>query len=182
MSENEDEMKVGEPSKLGSQECPICHKKTLTLLEEEREIPYFGKCFIFSMTCSNCRYHKADLEAAERKEPAKYTLDIESEADMKIRVIRSSEGIINLVRIAKIEGGPAANGFVTNVEGIINRIRHQVEAVRDTEEDPAIKKKAKNLLKKLTKIAWGQEKAKLVIEDPSGNSAIISEKAVKSRI
>lgn len=182
MSENKEEMTVGKPSKLDGQECPICHKKTLTLFEEEREIPYFGKCFIFSMTCSDCRYHKADLEAAERKEPAKYTLDIESEADMKIRVIRSSEGIINLVRIAKIEGGPAANGFVTNVEGIINRIRHQVEAIRDSEEDPAVKKKAKNLLKKLTKIAWGQEKAKLVIEDPSGNSAIISEKAVKSRI
>ena len=182
MSENKEEMKAGKPSKLEGQECPICHKKTLTLLEEDREIPYFGKCFIFSMTCSNCRYHKADLEAAERKEPAKYTLEINSEEDMKIRVVRSSEGTINLVRITKIEGGPAANGFITNVEGIINRIRHQVEAVRDSEEDPAVKKKAKNLLKKLTKIAWGQEKAKLVVEDPSGNSAIISEKAVKSRI
>jgi len=171
-----------EPSKLEEQECPICHKKTLTLMEEEREVPYFGKCFIFSMTCSNCRYHKADIESSEKKEPAKYTLDIDSEDDMKIRVVRSSEGTINLVRIAKIEGGSGSNGFITNVEGIINRIRHQVEALRDSEEDPAIKKKAKNLLKKLTKISWGQEKAKLVIEDPTGNSAIISDKAVKSRI
>ena len=181
MSNNPKEMDVREPSKMEGQQCPICHKKTLTLIEEEMEIPYFGKCFLFSMTCSECRYHKADVEAAERKEPAKYTLDIDSEADMKIRVIRSSEGTINLVRIAKIEGGPAANGFLTNVEGIINRIRQQVEALRDSEEDPAVKKKAKNLLKKLTKIAWGQEKAKLVISDPSGNSAIISEKAVKSK-
>ncbi|MCK5629985.1 MAG: ZPR1 zinc finger domain-containing protein [Nanoarchaeota archaeon] len=182
MKENKKETDEGEPSKLEGQECPICHKKTLTLLEEEKEIPYFGKCFIFSMTCSDCRYHKADIESAERKEPAKYTLDIDSEADMKIRVVRSSEGTINLVRIAKIEGGPASNGFITNVEGIINRIRHQTEALRDSEEDPAIKKKAKTLLKKLTKIAWGQEKAKLVISDPSGNSVIISDKAVKSRV
>ena len=42
--------------------------------------------------------------------------------------------------------------------------------------------KAKNLLKKIQKISWGQEKAKLIIEDPSGNSAIISEKAVKSKL
>jgi C4-type Zn-finger protein len=29
---------------------------------------------------------------------------------------------------------------------------------------------------------WGQEKLKLIIEDPSGNSAIISDKAVKSKL
>ena len=164
------------------QPCPMCMQKTLTLMEEEREVPYFGKCYLFSMTCSNCKYHKADIEAAEMHEPSKFTLDLDSEDDMKIRIVRSSQGTINLVRIAKIEGGPDANGFITNVEGIINRIRSQIESLRDSEEDPAIKKKCKNQLKKLTKIAWGQEKAKLVIEDPTGNSAIISDKAVKSKL
>ena len=82
MGKNEKQEDVSEPSKLEGQECPICHEKSLTLLEEDREIPYFGKCFIFSMTCSKCRYHKADIEAAERKEPAKYTLEIDSEEDM----------------------------------------------------------------------------------------------------
>lgn len=169
-------------SKLDKQKCPICKKNTLTLREEDRDIPYFGKCFLFSMTCSNCKYHKADVETAEKREPVKYTLELESEDDMQIRVVRSSEATINLVRIAKIEGGPESNGFITNVEGIINRIRSQIETVRDTEEDPAIKKKAKNLLKKLTKIAWGQEKAKLIIEDKTGNSAIVSDKAVKGKL
>ena len=50
------------------------------------------------------------------------------------------------------------------------------------EEDPAIKKKAKNQLKKLMKVMWGQEKMKIIIEDPSGNSAIISDRAVKSKL
>jgi len=178
MAENEE----NRPTKLEGQQCPMCGKKTLTLFEEEREVPYFGKCFIFSMTCSNCKYHKADVEASENHEPSRYTLEIDSEDDMKIRIVRGSSGTINLMRITKIEGGPQSNGFITNVEGIINRIRHQIEAVRDSEEDPAIKKKCKNMLKKLTKIAWGQEKAKLVIEDPTGNSAIVSEKAIKSRL
>lgn len=173
---------VEESTKIEKQLCPMCNTKSLTLMEEEREVPYFGKCYIFSMTCSNCKYHKADIEASEMHEPSKYTLEIDSEDDMKIRVVRSSTGIINLVRIAKIEGGAASNGFITNVEGIINRIRHQIEALRDSEDDPAIKKKCKNILKKLTKIAWGQEKAKLVIEDPTGNSAIISEKAIKTKL
>ena len=171
-----------QPNKLEGQLCPICNNKTLTLMEEDKEIPYYGKCFIFSMTCSNCKYHKADVEAAEQREPSRYTLEISSEDDMKIRVVRSGEGTINLVRITKIEGGPESNGYVTNVEGIINRIRSQIESVRDNDEDSDVKKRCKNLLKKLTKIAWGQEKAKLVIEDPTGNSAIISDKAVKSKL
>ena len=57
-----------------------------------------------------------------------------------------------------------------------------IEDARDNEEDPAAKKKAKNHLKKLQKVMWGQEKMKIIIEDPTGNSAIISEKAEKQKI
>ena len=46
----------------------------------------------------------------------------------------------------------------------------------------ALKKKAKNMLKKLNRTMWGQEKLKIIIEDPSGNSAIISDKAKKSKL
>ncbi|MDP7115644.1 MAG: ZPR1 zinc finger domain-containing protein [Candidatus Woesearchaeota archaeon] len=164
------------------QPCPICKKKTLTLIEEETEVPYFGKMFLFSMNCSNCKYHKADVEAAERKNPCKWTFEIDGEEDLKVRLIRSSEATVKIPHITTIAPGPASNGYVTNVEGIINRIKHQVEVVRDSEEDPAAKKKAKNMLKKLQKVVWGKEKLKLILEDPSGNSAIISDKAVKSKI
>ena len=53
---------------LKNQPCPFCHKKTLTLIEEEKEIPYFGKCFLMPMSCGNCKYHKFDIESAETKE------------------------------------------------------------------------------------------------------------------
>lgn len=162
--------------------CPFCHTPNLTLSEEEIEIPYFGKVFLFGMHCSNCKYHKSDVECAEQKPPSKFSLDITSEDDMKIRVVRSSEGLIKIPRIGSIEPGPSANGFVTNVEGILQRIKDQVERLRDEEEDPAIKKKAKNMLKKINKVIWGQESVKLIIEDRTGNSAIISEKAVKSKL
>jgi len=168
--------------KMDKQVCPMCHKDSLTLIEDEKEVPYFGKIYLFSMTCDNCKYHKADVEGAEEKEPCKYTLEISSEDDMKIRVVKSSEATIKIPHVATVEPGPASNGFVTNVEGILNRIKHSIETARDSEEDPAAKKKAKNLLKKLQKVMWGREKMKLIIEDPSGNSAIISDKAVKSKL
>ena len=164
------------------QPCPLCHEKTLILTERETEVPYFGKVYLFSMTCNNCKYHKADVEATEQKDPVKYEFEISSEDDMNVRVVKSSEAIVKLPHVATITPGPASQGYVTNIEGILNRVKYQIESAKEMEEDDESKKKAKNLLKKLLNITWGKEKQKLIIEDPSGNSAIISDKAVKSTL
>lgn len=166
------------PEVITGQTCAMCQQNTLSLMEHEVEVPYFGRILVFSMDCDNCKYHKADVEALESKDPAKYTLEINSEEDMKIRIIKSSNAIIKIPYITTIEPGIASNGYITNVEGIFNRIKNIVEHQRDGEEDEDLKNKAKNMLKKIQKIMWGQEPAKLIIEDPTGNSAIISEKAV----
>jgi len=164
------------------QPCPLCNEKTLILTERETEVPYFGKVYLFSMTCTSCKYHKADVEATEQKEPAKYEFEISGEEDMKVRVVKSSEAIVKLPHIATITPGPASQGYVTNIEGILSRVKYQVESAKEMEEDDNDKKKAKSLLKKLLNITWGKEKQKLIIEDPSGNSAIISDRAVKSQL
>jgi zinc finger protein len=169
-------------SSLSGEECPICHEKTLTLTEEEMDVPYFNKVIIFAMTCSACKYHKSDVEAIEQHDPAKFTIEVDNEEDMKIRVVKSAEATVKIPHVTTIEPGANANGYVTNIEGVLNRVMNVIEMMRDSEEDPALKKKAKNLLKKLNKVLWGQEKLKIIIEDPTGNSAIISDKAVKSKI
>jgi len=170
---------MGKTDTLAGQQCPMCGKKTATLSESEQEVPYFGKLFVFSISCSSCKFRKADLEAAEKKKPVKYTIEIKGKKDLSIRVVKSSEATVKIAHVGSIEPGPASEGYVTNVEGIINRIKERIEHLRDAEEDNAAKKKAKNLLKKIQKVLWGDEKMKITIEDPTGNSAIISEKAVK---
>ncbi|HLC50524.1 MAG TPA: ZPR1 zinc finger domain-containing protein [Candidatus Nanoarchaeia archaeon] len=160
--------------------CPLCHEKTLVLTERDTEVPYFGKVMMFSMTCSNCKYHKADIEAVDLKEPCKYEFEISSEEDMKVRVVKSAEATVKIPHIVTITPGPAAQGFVTNIEGILNRVKHQVESLKESEEDEDDKKKARNMLKKIMNITSGHEKQKIIIEDPSGNSAIISDRAVKT--
>tara|TARA_Y100000310_G_C20683053_1_gene817199 strand:+ start:1695 stop:2210 length:516 start_codon:yes stop_codon:yes gene_type:complete len=167
---------------LEKQPCPICKKKTLELREEETEVPYFGKMFLFSMQCEECKYYKADMEAVETQEPCKWTFEVDGEEDLKVRVIKSAQATVKIPHIASITPGPASNGYITNVEGIINRIKHQIESARDAEEDNSAKKKAKNMLKKLQKVVWGKEKLKLILEDPSGNSAIVSDKAEKKKL
>lgn len=162
-----------------NQPCPFCNENTLELSEHEREIPYCGNAIIFSMTCHSCKYHKGDIEL-EKAEAVKYTFDIDSEEDMKVRVVKSAGATVKLPRIMTWESTETAQGFITNVEGILRRAKHAIETARDNSEDKDEKKKAKNLLKKIQKVMWGQDKLKLIIEDPTGNSAIISERAVKS--
>jgi zinc finger protein len=173
----------GAQEELEGEICPFCHSPNLILREEEVEVPYFGKIFLFSMTCKSCKYHKSDVEAAEPKPHARYTLDITSEEDMKIRVVRSSEGTIKIPRIGSIEPGAAANGYVTNVEGVLTRIKDQLEHLKeDSEEEEDVKNKARSMIKKINRVIWGQESIKLVVEDPTGNSAIVSDKAVKTKL
>ena len=102
--------------------------------------------------------------------------------DLSARVVRSSEGIVKIPHVGSIEPGPNAEGFVTNVEGLIEKFKKQIEILRDTAEDDEDKTKAKNMLKKLQNVLWGSEKLKIIIEDPSGNSAIVSEKAVRQKL
>lgn len=166
---------------LTKQPCPICRKKGLSLKEEEVEVPYFGKVFVFSMNCSECGYNKSDIEPVERREPCKYTLEISSEDDLNVKIVKSGEATIKIPHVITIEAGPASNGYITNVEGLLERVKKAIESSVD-EEDEAAKKKAKNLIKKINKVIFGREKLKIIIEDPSGNSAIISEKAVKGKI
>ncbi|MGV8151063.1 MAG: ZPR1 zinc finger domain-containing protein [Candidatus Woesearchaeota archaeon] len=163
--------------------CPFCNEKTLVLMDMKKEIPYFGVCYLFSMDCSNCGYHKADIESEKEQEPCKYTVDIDSEKDMSIRIVKSSFATIKFPHVGSIEPGAASNGYVTNVEGVLNRMIKQLEAIQENdEEDEDSRKKAKNMIKKLKRVVWGQEKQKLIIEDPTGNSAIISPKAVKEKL
>jgi zinc finger protein len=169
-------------NQLDEQPCPFCGQSKLTLREFSRDIPFFGKVFVFSMTCSNCKYHKSDVEPAEENEPSKYTLDVTSEEDMSIRIVKSSNAIVKIPRITTISPGPESTGYITNVEGLLNRVKKIVEEVRDEADDNAEKKKAKNMIKKIQNIMWGRESIKITIEDPTGCSAIISDKAIKQKI
>ena len=166
--------------KLEKQKCPVCFKDNATLTEEETEIPYFGKVFVFSLKCENkeCNYHMSDVECEEEKEPSRYTIEVNSDKDMSVRVVKSSSGTVKIPQLkVSIEPGVASIGYVTNIEGVLERIKKIVEDERDSTEDDDVKDNAKKLLKKIWKIKLGDLPIKIIIEDPSGNSAIISDKA-----
>ncbi len=169
-------------TELKNQQCPICNERKLTLREEEIDIPHFGKTFIFSMTCEGCGYRKADVESAEQKQPCTYTLDVTDEKDLNIRIVKSGEAMVKIPHIMTIEPGPSSEGFITNVEGLLDRVKKVLQSTLDAEEEDSNKKKLKNMIKKVSRAMAAHESIKIIIEDKTGNSAIISEKAVKGKM
>ena len=167
---------------LTGQPCPFCKANELTLMEDRKEIPFFGPVYIYSMTCLACKFHKADIEVENANQPVKYTFDIEKEDDMKVRVVKSAEATVKIPRIVSITPGPASNGYVTNIEGILNRVLSHIKDAAEDAEETEEQKTAKRHIKKLQRAILGQETLKIIIEDPSGNSAIISDRAVVSRL
>lgn len=169
-------------AELKAQQCPFCGEKKMVLREEDMEIPYYGKVFVFSMECEACGTKKSDVEPVDPKEPCRYTLEVNSEEDLNIRVVKSGEATVRIPHVMTIEPGPVSNGYVTNVEGLLQKVKEIVQSTIDDEDDEAAVKKAKNMVKKLNRVMAGQESIKIIIEDPSGHSAIVSDKAQKSKI
>ena len=166
-----------------NQKCPMCGKDKLTLTEEDYEVPHFGKCFLMTMHCDSCHYHTSDVETEENKGPIKITFEVEKEDDMKVRVIKSSDATVKIPQMRmSMEPGTASTGFLSNIEGLLNRFKKIIESERDNADDPSVRKKAKNLLKKLWKVELGDEKLKIIIDDPSGNSAIVSDRAETKKL
>ena len=169
-------------SELKGELCAFCGEKKLILREDEIDIPYFGRVFVFGMECEGCHYRKADVEPAEQKEPCRYTLEITSEKDLSIKIVKSGDAIIKIPNIITVEPGPASEGYVTNVEGLLERVKAALSTAVSDEEDEVAEKKAKNMIKKLNQVMLGRETLKIIIEDPTGHSAIISDKAQKTKL
>ncbi len=166
-----------------NQPCPVCHQNKLTLTEENYDVPYFGKCYLMGMQCENCGYKMSDIEAEESKDPTRYTFEVKNKKDLNVRVVKSGQATVKIPALKmSVEPGAASEGFVSNIEGVLERFKKVIESERDSAEDEDVRKTAKNLLKKLWKIELGEMPIKIIIEDPSGNSAIISDKAVVEKL
>ena len=169
--------------KLEKQPCPVCCKKELTLMEDEIDVPYFGKTYVFSMKCSGCDYALSDVEAVGQKDPVKYTFKVANKKDMDVRIVKSSTATVKIPELRmSVTPGSSSEGYISNVEGVIQRFKKVVEGERDAAEDDETRKSAKNLLKKIWKVECGDIPVTVVIEDPNGNSAIISNKAIIEKL
>lgn len=141
------------------------------------EIPYFGETIESVIVCRRCGFRHADVMHTEEKEPRRYELRIESAEDMKIRVVRSSTGVVEIPELGvSISPGPRSEGFVSNVEGVLDRIERAIESAK-VGADPQTREAADKRLRTIAELREGKAQATLVVWDPRGQSAIVHPKA-----
>jgi zinc finger protein len=154
--------------------CPVCNN-VLDMRYNQDNIPYFGDVIEVSSVCS-CGFKFADTIILGQKEPLKHIKKVSSESDMFVRVIRSTSGTMRIPEWGvDIEPGPASEAFISNVEGVLDRIETVVNMVLKWAETSEECSRANDLLEKIRLAKDGKEAFTLVIEDPLGNSAILGE-------
>lgn len=162
--------------------CPLCHNE-LVMNWQRDNIPYFGEVMYISAKCQ-CSFRFADTMILASKEPMRYEMPVETPEDLDARVIRSTSGTISIPEMGiVIEPGTVSESYVTNIEGILQRVRDVLmTASRWVQEDEEKLSRSQELLCMLEEVIEGKQKITVIIEDPLGNSAIISKKATVTKL
>lgn len=160
--------------------CPLCHDK-LTMHWQTDHIPYFDEILYITARCS-CGFKFADTMITTQKDPVHYEITIENYNDLYTRVVRSTSGTIRVPEFGiAVEPGPASESYVTNIEGLLNRVKSVVQtAAKWSKEEEEKYNQCLEIESALDDTIEGHRKLTIEIDDPLGNSAIISDKA-KSR-
>jgi len=156
--------------------CPICGAELIFRWQPD-EIPHFDEIMYISATCE-CGFRYADTLILSEREPVRYELTISSPEDLNARVVRSTSGTIRVPELGiDVEPGPASESFVTNAEGVLERIKSIVKMARKWTDDEVKLKRIDEILNIIEGAKSGDAELTVIIEDPFGNSAILSERA-----
>ncbi|MDD1666202.1 MAG: ZPR1 zinc finger domain-containing protein [Methanomicrobiales archaeon] len=160
--------------------CPYCEREIQYLYQTEN-IPFFSEILIVSARCG-CGYRHADTMILGEAEPARWEIGVEGPEDLNARVVRSASGTLQIPELGvEIDPGPACEGFVSNVEGVLDRIDDVVAGVLTWAEGEE-RENALVLRRRIELAREGSLPFTLTIEDPTGNSAIASPRATKAPI
>ena len=155
-------------------DCPVCKgKDTLEMTSKTENIPYFGEIMESTLLCRECGYKHSDTICLEQKEPVKYTLEI-NKNNINARVVKSQTATLSIPELGlKVEPGPKSQGYVSNVEGVLNRFESAVATALNWAEEKKIQGNALKILEKIEYLKAGEGATTLVLEDPFGHSAIL---------
>ncbi len=160
--------------------CPVCDHRPLTMRSLDLDLPYFGGALQTTLLCGACGYRHADLLLTRHREPIRITLPVDRPDRRSARVARSSSGTIRIPELeAAMEPGPQAEGFVTNVEGVLRKFLDVVQGQEAVAGRAADRRRLASVRSRIEGMLEGREPFTFVLEDPTGNSDVIHEDAVR---
>ncbi len=158
--------------------CPVCGRD-LRIVVTTYDVPFLNRILLTSISCE-CGFRHADSVVLDIKEPTRFKIRI-NRNNLYTKVVRSTSGTIRIPEIgAAIEPGPASQAFITNLEGVLSRIENIVRAaMRWNADDEEKVERCRWILERIRNTIEGDEELTLILEDPYGNSMILSDEAFR---
>ncbi len=161
--------------------CPLCGKNTLVVTDYLYEVPYVGKVILSVGRCSSCGYSFRDIRTYEAREPGKIVYRVESEDDVNTLLVKSASASVIIPELGlSMTPGPASEGFVTTIEGLLDRFLEALQLA--CKDESADKEKCREMEEKIKAAKAGRLRFTVVIVDPEGVSTIASPKAKRTSV
>ena len=182
--------------------CPVCNQEgEVYMIAHIDEIPYFGEHTQVTVMCHSCGWKQTDFIPAEGQKAGCWSLLMVDSKQLKSRVVRSSSCTIRIPELdLQVNPGSNATGYVSNVEGVLNRFVEVINMVlRDLQNDVSTKimedqnpeliqtvdeiSQLEGILARLTDIGGTQSKPFTIeLLDPHGHSMIIDDDATEREL
>jgi zinc finger protein len=147
--------------------------------QTQYEVEHFGSVLLSVSTCQTCGYKHTDVTTLTAREPTALIAKIVSPEDLKLRVIKSGTATISIPEFrATITPGPYSEGYISNVEGILDKIEDALTFMLGSAKGKKLQK-GERILKRMRMAREQKPSFTLVIKDPLGNSAIVSSQSGK---
>ncbi len=174
---------MAEPRPIGTLKarCPACGARELEITDYLYDAPLVGLLLLSSGTCSSCGYRYSDVRMAEGGEPERLEVRVERPSDLNILVIKSSTASLELPELGvKITPGPASQGIITTVEGILHRVLEVLDVL--CSDPSADMEECRRRRGELEKALQGARPFTLVITDPDGASKVVRDEESKEKL
>jgi zinc finger protein len=165
------------------------------------EIPYFGEHTQVTVLCNSCGWRQTDFIPAEGKKSGAWKLIIDNPEKLLARVVRSSSCTVKVEELdLVVNPGGSSTGYVSNVEGVMNRfvdvinmvlrdvqneaLQHAAEGIDEgIEETMQAIDKLETMLSTIESLKTDDsEPITLELLDPNGHSMIIHEDSVEREL
>ncbi len=124
--------------------------------------------------CS-CGWKHTDFIPSDGEKPGYSSLIVDEPEKCSARVVRSSSCTIRIPELdLEVSPGGSSSGFVSNIEGVINRFEDAVGSImRGNSDDEKVLDASMELLEGLRKMKDGGSHFLIELLDPRGRSQII---------
>lgn len=163
------------------------------------EIPYFGEHTQVTVQCHDCGWRQTDFIPAEGKKPGGCSLVIDNPDLLSARVVRSSSCTVRLPELdLQVNPGSNSTGYVSNVEGVLNRFVDIINLVKRGHEAELIEEDSSEsreelmgelstlneMLARIESLKGPKTIDAVTIEllDPHGHSLILHENTVEREL